>query len=59
MSRIAIETLQAKVEFIIISLGGKPDEELEENKKNQDQFDNLSTDLKLKMKECKNKLVER
>jgi hypothetical protein len=34
MSRIAIETLSTKVEFIVLSLGGRPDGDLELNKKN-------------------------
>jgi len=33
-SRITIDTLQSKVEYMVLSLGGKPDEEKEENKKN-------------------------
>ena len=32
MSRITIDTLSTKVEFIVLSLGGKPDGDLEENK---------------------------
>lgn len=59
MSRITIDTLQSKVEFIILSLGGKPDSDFEENKKNQDEFDNVSGMLKEKMNDCKTKLKER
>lgn len=58
-SRITIDTLQSKIEFVVLSLGGKPDEEKEENKRNMDQFDSISAILKLKMKECKDKLKER
>ena len=35
-SRITIDTLLSKVEFIVLSLGGKPDEEKEINKKNEE-----------------------
>jgi hypothetical protein len=59
MSRITIDTLQSKIEFIILSLGGKPDSEFEENKKNQDEFENISSMLKEKMNSCKSKLKER
>ena len=33
-SRITIETLQSKVEYMVMSLGGKPNEEKEANRKN-------------------------
>ena len=34
MSKVILNTLQSKVEYMVLSLGGKPDEEKEENKKN-------------------------
>ena len=58
-SRIAIDTLQAKLEFIVMSLGGRPDEEKEEMKRNQEEFDNISTLLKECMSNTKSKLKER
>jgi hypothetical protein len=30
--RIKVETLQSKIEFIILALGGKPDADVAENK---------------------------
>jgi hypothetical protein len=46
MSRITIKTLQTKVEFMVLSLGGKPDGDMMDNQRIQDEFDSLSTILK-------------
>ena len=56
MSRITINTLLSKTEFIVLSLGGKPDEDKEEDKKNQDQFDKISDLIKSRMKIAKEKI---
>ena len=46
MARIKIDTLQTKIEFIVLSLGGKPDEDMEENQKNEDMFESIAQLLK-------------
>lgn len=46
MSRITIDTLSTKVEFIVLSLGGRPDGDLEQNKKNQEEFDQITAVIK-------------
>ncbi len=46
MSRITIDTLSSKVEYIVLSLGGKPDGDLEQNKRNQEEFDQLTAVIK-------------
>lgn len=42
MSRIKINTLQSKIEFIILSLGGKPDHDVEENRQSVNYFEKVS-----------------
>jgi hypothetical protein len=59
MSRITIDTLLTKTEFIVLSLGGKPDEDKEEDKKNQDKFDKVSDLIKTRMKVAKEKIQDR
>eukprot|EP00347_Sterkiella_histriomuscorum_P002197 403369092 len=59
MSRIKILTLQSKVEYIILSLGGKPDQDAEENKKNLDEFEYTSISIKNNLNTCKDRLKER
>ena len=59
MSRITISTLQSKVEYMVISLGGPPDQEREINKRNEAEFDTISTNLKAEMKTCQTKLEDR
>jgi len=46
MSRIKINTLQSKVEYIILSLGGKPDQDVEENNYLLEQFKQTSDIMK-------------
>lgn len=46
MSRIKIKTLQAKNEFIILALGGKPDSEEQDNRRNLGEFEMTSQSIK-------------
>ena len=59
MSRLKLTTLQAKVEFIILSLGGKPDSDTQENKKNLSEFELATTSIKDILNTCKLMLKER
>ena len=59
MSKVILDTLQSKVEFMVLGLGGKPDQEKQEDQRNQDQFDKITVIIKDKMKEIKDKLKER
>ena len=43
----------------MLSLGGKPDEEKAEKRRNEDEFEDISNLLKAKMKQCKEKLKDR
>lgn len=59
MSRIKISTLQSKVEYIILALGGKPDQDVEDNKRNLDEFEYASQSIKTALNTCKDRLKER
>ncbi len=59
MSRIKIKTLQAKNEFIIMALGGKPDSDEQDNRKNLGEFEMTSQSIKETLKQCKDRLRER
>ena len=59
MSRIKIQTLQSKVEFIILALGGKPDADKVENSRYLAEFDGVSTEVKQELQKCRALLGER
>ena len=59
MSRLKLQTLQAKVEFIILSLGGKPDQDTQENRRNLSEFEMTSVSIKETLNVCKDRLKER
>ena len=42
MSKVILDTLQSKVEYMVLGLGGKPDQEKQDDKRNQDQFDSIT-----------------
>ena len=46
MHKIKLDTWQAKVENIVLALGGKPDEEIIENTKNQNEFEAITATIK-------------
>lgn len=58
-SRIKLNTLQEKVEYIVLKLGGKPDEEIEENKQSIDEFERTFALVNKQLHMCKEKLEER
>jgi hypothetical protein len=57
--RIKIGTLQTKIEFMVLSLGGKPDADKEENKFYEKEFEDTSKKIKDDLKICREKLAER
>ena len=57
--RIKIATLQTKIEFMILSLGGKPDADKAENKFYEGEFENTAKTIKENLKACREKLAER
>ena len=57
--RIKIATLQTKIEFMILSLGGKPDADKIENLFYETEFENTSKMIKDNLKECRNKIEDR
>lgn len=57
--RIKIATLQTKIEFMILSLGGKPDADKAENEFYEGEFEKTAKTIKENLKECRVKLAER
>lgn len=59
MSRIKITTLQSKVDFIILALGGTPDSDASEAKRNVNEFELTAGSIKELLSTCRERLKER
>ena len=57
--RIKVETLQSKIEFMILALGGKPDADVAENKRYLKEIEETSASIKNDLQLSKTKLSER
>jgi len=57
--RIKISTLQSKIEFMILALGGKPDEDVAENKFYLKEFEDYAKAIKSNLSQCRERLAER
>jgi len=58
-SKIKVETLTSKIEFMVLALGGKPDADVAENKKYLSELETTQQSIKTDMNLAKTKLSER
>lgn len=56
-SRLKINTLATKIEFIILSLGGKPDPDIAENNYLINKQESIGKDMKGELKTAREKLA--
>jgi hypothetical protein len=56
---LKLETLTSKVEYMILALGGRKDKDVEDNKYLINLFETESTNMKDKLKNIKEMLVDR
>jgi hypothetical protein len=57
--KVKISTMQTKIEFMILSLGGKPDEDQLENNHLLSQFEQTRSEIKKELKQAHGLLMER
>ena len=58
-ARLKINTLQSKIEFIILSLGGKPDPDMAENNYYINKQESIGKDIKAELKKGRTLLADR
>lgn len=58
-SKIKVETLTSKIEFMVLALGGKPDADVAENKNYLKELETTQQSIKTDMNLAKTKLSER
>jgi hypothetical protein len=57
--QVKINTLQTKIEYMILALGGKPDEDQVENKYLLNQFEQTRSEIKSELQKAHGLLKER
>ena len=58
-TEVKIKTLQGKIEYIILKLGGEEDQDALQNKDLLQQFEETNKEIKNQLKEAHEKLKER